>query len=84
MRFFVDERGGCIAVRDRTKVDPDRKGLGSDMRCVVWFQMGFQLPTKCPHCNQTKPGPWEVPYALKQKAQAECDRLNAAQPEGQP
>ena len=79
MRYFVDERGGCIAVRDRTKVDPDRHGLHSDMECVVWYRMGFRVPTQCPTCSHVADGTWQLTHAVKQEAQSECDRLNAAE-----
>jgi len=79
MRYFVDERGGCIAIRDRTKVDPDRQGLHSDMECVVWYRMGFRVPAKCPSCSHVITGEWQLPYTLKLEAQTECDRLNAAE-----
>lgn len=26
-RYYVDERAGCVAVRDRTKVNPEEPGL---------------------------------------------------------
>lgn len=40
-RFFVDERGGCIAVRDRKNTDPDYQGLHSYARDVVHYVHGY-------------------------------------------
>lgn len=39
-RFFVDERGGIIAVRDRTLTDPEYQGLHPNTLGVVWSRMG--------------------------------------------
>lgn len=39
-RFFVDERVGCVAVRDRLLTDPDYLGLHHDIEGVVLFLMG--------------------------------------------
>lgn len=36
-RYFVDERVGCIAVRDRLKTDPEYQGLHPDTEGVVRF-----------------------------------------------
>jgi hypothetical protein len=75
-RYFVDERVGCIAVRDRTKVDPNHNGLHSDMACVVMYFGGVLIPGKCPTCNQTYGGCWSVTQEQRMLAQYECDRLN--------
>lgn len=40
-RFFVDQRCGCIAVRDRLLTDPEYQGLHHDTMGVVWFEMGI-------------------------------------------
>ncbi len=34
-RYFVDERGGCIVVRDRTQTDPDYNGRDADTPGVM-------------------------------------------------
>lgn len=77
-RFFVDERGGCIAVRDRTLTDPEYPGLHHDTEGVVWYRHGT-----------TKDGCWSVDPKHVEEAKAECTRLNdehnhpPAVPEGQ-
>ncbi len=48
-RFFVDERGGCVAVRDRYDTDPQCQGLDPDARGVVWFKM---FPVKLIRCDK--------------------------------
>jgi len=44
-RFFVDERNGCIAIRDRQHpdFDTDHQGLDADLPDVVDFKMGEQI-----------------------------------------
>jgi hypothetical protein len=44
-RFFVDERNGCIAIRDRRHPDFDaeHQGLDADLPDVVAFKMGEQI-----------------------------------------
>lgn len=44
-RFFVDERNGCIAIRDRQHPDFDaeHQGLDADLLDVVDFKMGEQI-----------------------------------------
>ena len=44
-RFFVDERNGCIAIRDRQHpdFDIDHQGLDADLPDVVDFKMGEQI-----------------------------------------
>ena len=44
-RFFVDERAGCIAIRDREnpEFDKDHQGLDADLPDVVAFEMGKQV-----------------------------------------
>lgn len=39
MRYIVDNRVGCIAVRDSTKIDEDRRGLHGDEGDCVQFWM---------------------------------------------
>ena len=41
-RYYVDCRGGCVAVRDELKVNEDEQGLHEDMQCVVAYWMGFR------------------------------------------
>lgn len=41
-RFFVDERVGCIAVRDKFRTDPEYRGLHRDTEGVVAYRFGYQ------------------------------------------
>jgi len=68
-RFFVDERVGCIAIRDthHPDFDVERQGLDADMPCVVKFQMG----------NLVRNG-WELREDTIQKFKDECASLNGA------
>lgn len=75
-RFFVDERGGCIAVRDRTLVDPDRNGLHSDMECVVWYEHGIYMSERCPHCGTSSPIGWKITDEQREKAARSCATMN--------
>lgn len=60
-RFFIDERAGIIAVRDREHpdFDPDRQGLHPDFGDVVWHETAKQVPTCCPTCEQETGWRWE-------------------------
>lgn len=44
-RFFVDERNGCIAIRDRQHSDfnIEHQGLDADLPDVVDFKIGEQI-----------------------------------------
>lgn len=68
-RFFVDERVGCIAIRDiyHPEFDVEHQGLDADMPCVVKFQMG----------NLVRNG-WELRDDVIQKFKDECASLNGA------
>ena len=68
-RFFVDERVGCIAIRDtqHPEFDVEHQGLDADMPCVVKFQMG----------NLAKNG-WELRDDTIQRFKDECASLNGA------
>ena len=76
-RFYVDERVGCIAVRDRTKTDPNRNGLDPDMPDVVWWGRGTNVPRPCSECGKPRGWEWVVSSATKAEAIMECARLNA-------
>ena len=52
-RYYVDDRCGCVAVRDRLNTDPDYQGLHSDTIGVVKFWMKKLRPESriCSHCG---------------------------------
>lgn len=74
-RYYIDERSGCIAVRDRTK-DGDSPGLHPDTRGVVQFWMGFQETVKCPTCGHQAQGAWTVPPETRGAAEQLAATLN--------
>jgi len=75
-RYFVDERSGSIAVRDRNCTDLDEQGLHPEAAGVVRFWLGIYNPGKCPHCNQKIHDGWLVSADVRRNANRLCDRLN--------
>ena len=69
-RFYVDERAGCVAVRDRTKTNPDYPGLHEHTAGVVKFWMGKWEKKLCPECGQSTFARWTVNPS--HRAEAEC------------
>lgn len=69
-RYYIDERCGCIAVRDRTLDQPMERypGLHDYTPGVVEYWHGKWV------------GSWVIPDAFLAKAKAECERLNAETP----
>jgi hypothetical protein len=68
-RFFVDERNGCVAIRDRTLKDPDDNGCDADKIDVVKFATG----------NKTGTGKfitWNVAPRIISEFRIECALLN--------
>lgn len=76
-RYFVDERGGCVAVRDKTLTDPDYQGLHPDTEGVVQYWGGTRVESACPTCGYTRSFGWEVSPADVQAAHKLCDELNS-------
>jgi hypothetical protein len=76
-RYFIDERGGCIAVRDRNETDPEYQGLHHDTRGVVWYAHGTRENVVCPTCNHSYSGAWVVAQSDRDEAQRVCDAMNA-------
>lgn len=77
-RYVIDQRSGCIAVRDSTLTDPDHNGCNSDDRDVVFYRHGYIVRTTCPTCHHTSNAGWAVKPEDVDAAVAECARLNAA------
>jgi hypothetical protein len=75
-RYFIDERSGCIAVRDRELTDPGNPGLHPDTDGVVQYWHGIQSTERCPTCRQRRPAEWQVTDANRQAAIALCAELN--------
>ena len=76
-RFYVDERLGCIALRDRTKAS-DSPRLHSDLPDVILFFAAVQVPNKpCPTCKHVEGFQWFIPDGLRKQLQDQADQLNS-------
>jgi hypothetical protein len=64
-RYIMDERIGCIAIRDRLNTNPDDRGLHEDTQGVVWFRMGG-----------IEGGFFTLPKDTRRLAELECKELN--------
>ena len=76
MRYFVDDRSGCLAVRDRTKTDPEYNGLHEDTEGVVQYWHGELVHETCETCGTKRTLGWVVAEDDMKAAQELCDRLN--------
>ena len=76
-RYYIDERAGCIAVRDRTMTIANEPGLHSDTMGVIRFWHGDRTSHKCTECGHHVDDGWMIPEAARQAARELCDRLNA-------
>jgi hypothetical protein len=70
-RFFVDERNGCIAIRDRQHPDFDveHKGLDADLPDVVDFKMGEKI-------KFSKFVTWDLSPEVIENFKYKCNLLN--------
>lgn len=75
-RYFIDERTGCIAVRDRQATDPDYPGLHSDTAGVVWYEHGEPDNKKCSHCGNTRSYGWKLQHGARERAEEVLERMN--------
>lgn len=75
-RFFVDERTGCIAVRDKLHTDPEYPGLHSDTEGIVFFAGGVPQSEECPTCHTRRNIGWHLFDKDRTKAIELCERLN--------
>lgn len=68
-RFFVDERVGCIAIRDthHSEYDVEHQGLDAELPDVVKFQMGTLVNNE-----------WVVSDEITEQFKTECASLNEA------
>jgi len=78
-RYFVDQRNGSVAVRDRVHTDPEYQGLHGDTRGVVWYKHGELVNEKCPTCGHHLRTTWHVRETDVEKALEVCRRLNAGE-----
>jgi len=72
-RFFIDERVGCIAVRDRKhpQHEPDYHGLHNDTADVIFYA----------HGNKNEIG-WYVDERFKKKAMEVLEHLQSLEKNG--
>ena len=75
-RYFVDKRGGCIAVRERAYTDPEYNGLHGDTPGVVRYWHGTQEFSTCPECGHKRSAGWTVADKDIAAAKALCEELN--------
>jgi hypothetical protein len=66
-RFFVDERDGCIAVRDKMFSDPQHRTLLPSTKGVLRYWKGEYIKGAYRY---------EVPESIARKARKLCDLLN--------
>lgn len=79
MRYFVDERVGCVAVRDRRFMAASGEpGLHPVSSGVVQYWHGVAVSSKCPTCGQHIGSVWTVNDDDRKAAHVLCDELNAA------
>ncbi len=71
-RFIVDERNGCIAIRDTHNPEfNNSEGLNGDMPDVVNFAMGEKIDTG-------KFITWDLAPEIIERFKNKCHRLNVA------
>ena len=75
-RYYVDERGGCIAVVDRLARNPEDNGLHPESSGIVKYWQGFQQKHLCPTCHQVTHTEWMVADETKAEAKYYCEKLN--------
>ena len=68
-RFFVDERVGCIAIRDtqHPEFDVEHQGLDAELPDVVKFEMGKLVNNE-----------WVVSDETVEQFKSDCASLNGA------
>ena len=78
MRYYVDLRVGCVAVRDLELKEEWYSGLHSDDEDVVAFWNGVKMPLQASNTKVTTNDytGWYVPDHIKLEAQKLCDTLN--------
>ena len=76
-QYFIDERSGCMAVRDRTLIGNDRPaGLQRNFPSVVKWWDGVILEKTCPTCSHKSSGGWSITGQSRAEAQEVCRKVN--------
>lgn len=71
-RYIVDERNGCIAIRDTEHPDFNKsEGLNKDMPDVVYFELGTRIGTG-------RFITWDLDPKTIKVFKSRCDYLNGA------
>ena len=72
----MDERTGCIAVRDREATDPDYNGMHHDTAGVVQYWQGEPREDRCPTCGHKIGRDYVVLDTSRSEAYEICYNLN--------
>jgi len=83
-RYFVDERSGCLAVRDCNNTDIEYLGLHPDTKGVVKYWDSHQVFETCPTCNHEKFAGYEIDEDDINEAIDLCYKLNQDNKQGEP
>jgi hypothetical protein len=77
-RYYVDERIGCVAVRDSNLDNRDAEpGLDEDTTGVVKFWLGKRMTEEtCPTCGHCLPKTWDNTQEALDEANKLCRELN--------
>ena len=75
-RYFIDERVGCLAIRDRRNTDPTDQGLHRDTKGVMHYWGGTRVSEPCPTCGHSHPSGWAISYDDKDVAKGLCEKMN--------
>ena len=82
-RYFIDERTGCLAVRDSQAIEQVEQageevsnGLCSESIGVIQFWSGTNKNKKCPTCGHESFDGYHIPEQYLQEAKALCSSLN--------
>ena len=81
-RYYIDERVGCLAVRDSSVHNEYEPGLDSNAPGVIRYWHGEPKVKICSECGRRQSDGWYIPPEYRQEAQALCDELNAANTDG--
>ncbi len=81
-RYYIDERPGCVALRDRTLDDPAILGLDEDTPGVVRYWYANIKRTQCKECGTENGWYWKVRSEDLRKALDLRSQLNRGEIRG--
>lgn len=78
-RFYVDERVGCIGVRDRTEDASrvDEPGLNTETTGLLRLWFGVHKTKQCPTCHTMLDDGYTISDVVKQSAAGLAEKLNS-------